>query len=73
MKTATTLTERALRMPMERRARLAHALIQSLDTASDTDAAQQWSAEIARRVDDIRHGRVRGIPAAKVFARLPRR
>lgn len=73
MKTAATLTEQALRMPVERRARLAHVLIQSLDTASDADVAQQWDAEIARRVDDIRQGRVRGIPANRVFARHPRR
>jgi len=69
----TTFTEQALQMPVARRARLAHMLIQSLDTASDPDAAQQWDAEIARRVDDIHKGRVRGIPSAKVFARLPRR
>ena len=60
-------------MPVERRARLAHALIQSLDTASDVDAEQQWNAEIARRVADIREGRVQGVPASKVFARRPHR
>jgi putative addiction module component (TIGR02574 family) len=72
MKTAATLTEQALRMPAERRARLAHALIQSLDAGSDTDVEQQWDAEISRRVEDIRKGRVQGIPASKVFARRPR-
>jgi len=73
MKTAAALTEQALRMPVERRARLAHALIQSLDTESDADVERHWDAEIARRVEDIRKGRVQGIPASKVFARRPRR
>ena len=69
MKTAESLTERALRMAAGQRARLAHVLIQSLDTDSDADAEQQWDAEIGRRVRQIRERRVRGIPASKVFAR----
>jgi putative addiction module component (TIGR02574 family) len=73
MKTAESLTEQALRMAVGQRARLAHVLIQSLDTDSDADAEQQWDAEIGRRIRQIREGRVRGIPASKVFARRPRR
>jgi putative addiction module component (TIGR02574 family) len=72
MKTAGSLTEQALRMAAGQRARLAHVLIQSLDTDSDADAEQQWDAEIGRRVRQIREGQVRGIPASKVFARRPR-
>jgi putative addiction module component (TIGR02574 family) len=73
MKTAGTLAQQALQMPASQRARLAHALIQSLDTEVDADAGPLWDAEIARRVREIRDGRVRGIPASKVFARRPRR
>ena len=73
MKTAEALTEQALRMAAGERAQLAHVLIQSLDAHSDADAEQQWDAEIARRVSEIREGRVRGIPSRKVFARHPRR
>lgn len=73
MKTAGTLTEQALRMKAGQRARLAHVLIQSLDADSDADAEQQWDAEIGRRVREIQQGRVRGIPARKVFAHRPRR
>jgi putative addiction module component (TIGR02574 family) len=73
MKTAESVTEQALRMVAGQRARLAHVLIQSLDTESDADADQQWDAEIARRVREIRDGRVRGIPSRRVFARHPRR
>jgi len=71
MKTAGTLTKQALRMAAGQRARLAHVLIQSLDVDSDADAEQQWDAEIARRVREIREGRARGISARKVFARRP--
>jgi putative addiction module component (TIGR02574 family) len=73
MKTAESVTEQALRMAAGQRARLAHVLIQSLDTESDADADQQWDAEIARRVQEIREGQARGIPSRKVFARRPRR
>lgn len=73
MRTGASLTEQALRMKAGQRARLAHVLIQSLDEETDADADQQWDAEIARRVRAIRQGRVRGIPASKVFARRPLR
>lgn len=73
MKTTGTLTEQALRLGAGQRARLAHVLIQSLDEAADTNADQLWDAEISKRVEEIRHGRVRGIPASKVFARRPQR
>jgi putative addiction module component (TIGR02574 family) len=73
MKTGATLTKQALQMPIHQRAQLAHTLIQSLDTASDSDRDQLWEAEISRRVDDIRKGRVQGIPASQVLARRPHR
>jgi putative addiction module component (TIGR02574 family) len=73
MKTMETVTARALRMPAGQRARLAHVLIQSLDAASDADAEQQWNATITRRVQEIRDGRVQGIPASKVLTRRPQR
>jgi putative addiction module component (TIGR02574 family) len=71
MKTVS-LTEQAVQLPVERRARLAHALIQSLDAGSDVNAEREWDVEIASRVDDIQKGRVHGIPAGKVFSRRPR-
>jgi putative addiction module component (TIGR02574 family) len=73
MKTTESLIEQALRMGAGQRARLAHVLIQSLEEETDADSDQQWDAEIARRVREIQAGRVRGIPASKVFARRPRR
>ena len=58
----------ALRLPREERARLAEALISSLDEESEIEKA--WSAEIKRRLQDLRSGAVNSIPAEEVFAEL---
>ena len=58
----------ALRLPREERARLAEALISSLDEESEIEKA--WSAEIKRRVLDLRSGAVKSIPAEDVFSEL---
>jgi putative addiction module component (TIGR02574 family) len=57
----TTLTRR-------QRAELARVLIDSLE--EDHDAEVAWDAELARRVADIKSGRVVGRPAEQVFADL---
>jgi hypothetical protein len=49
---------------------LAHFLIQSLDPGADPDAEAAWDEELARRKEEIEHGRVVGEPAEKVFADL---
>jgi putative addiction module component (TIGR02574 family) len=60
----------ALEMPEQDRAHLAHALILSMDDSGDDDVSTAWDAEIERRVNDIRSGKVKGIPAEEVFAKL---
>jgi len=60
----------ARRLPREERARLAEALIASLDEEAEIEEA--WSAEIARRVQELQSGAVASIPAEKVFAELDR-
>jgi hypothetical protein len=45
-----------LTLPVESRASLAHALIESLDDAVDDDAESLWLAEIHRRDAEIRAG-----------------
>jgi putative addiction module component (TIGR02574 family) len=37
---------------------------------TEAEAEKAWDAELARRVADIESGKVVGIPAAEVFARL---
>jgi putative addiction module component (TIGR02574 family) len=46
----------ALALPARERARLAHELLASLDTATDPDAAVAWAEEIERRASEVRSG-----------------
>jgi hypothetical protein len=52
-----------LLLPIESRASLAHALIESLDTAVEEDAESLWLEEIRRRDDEIRKGTAKLKPA----------
>ena len=51
------------------RAALAGFLL-STPAESDADTEAAWDVELARRLEDIREGRVEGIPAEQVFAKL---
>lgn len=64
------LTREALELTEQDRAKLAHALIRSIDGNPDADAETEWDAEIGKRVGEIRAGKVKGIPAGSVFAKL---
>jgi putative addiction module component (TIGR02574 family) len=53
------------------RAELAHRLIASIDPFEDEDPAEverAWDEELARRIEDVRSGRVQLIPASEVLA-----
>lgn len=58
-------TSEALSLAERERAQLAHILIASLETA-EQDLAEEWDAEIGRRVDEINDGTARGRPVADV-------
>ncbi len=68
--TLEKVTHDALDLPQQQRAKLAHTLIVSIDDKTEQDVASAWDAEIKRRVDEIRSGKVKGIPAEEVFAKL---
>jgi len=57
--TEEILFDEALKLPTDRRAALAAALIGSLDGEPDEDAEAAWAAEIERRVQDVRDGTAR--------------
>ena len=61
------LAQQARTLSLEDRARLAEELLASLDEASEPDAEGAWEKEIGRRVDEIRSGRAKLIPADEVF------
>jgi putative addiction module component (TIGR02574 family) len=66
--TREQLEAEARRLPKEERARLAEALIASLDEEAEVE--QAWVEEIRRRVAELRSGDVVPIPADEVFAEL---
>ena len=66
------IAEAALSLPSDARALLADRLVESLDPLTDQDVRSAWAAEALRRLDDLRTGRVAGVPAneALLQARL---
>ncbi len=68
--TRQQLEAEARKLPREDRARLAEALISSLDEESELEAV--WAREIDRRVRELRSGEVKTVPAADVFEELDR-
>ena len=65
------LYEQASQLSAERRAELAGLLLESIEEP-DEGVEQAWAAEIERRMDDYRAGRVKTIPWSEVRARLHR-
>ncbi len=64
---ARQLESRALKLPVDARARLAERLISSLDDQADPDAEKLWAEEAERRLDELRSGAVRSRSAESVF------
>ena len=60
----------ALALPERQRADLLARLMDSLDDPPDADVEQAWDAEIARRLEDVRSGKEKGIPWEEVRRRL---
>lgn len=67
---ARKLLGEALALPSEDRARVAAALLASLDDAVDDDAMRAWATEIERRADRVLAGDSEGAPWDEVRARL---
>ena len=62
-----SLIEReALHLPVSARAKLAHKLLLSLDTMSESEVEEAWLDEAERRANEIDQGIVQLIPAEEV-------
>jgi putative addiction module component (TIGR02574 family) len=61
------VTQQALALPAEDRAELAERLVLSLDPTED-HVWNTWLPEFARRIEEVRAGKVKTIPAEQVFA-----
>ena len=64
------IAEAALALPSDARVLLADRLVESLDPLTDQDVRGAWAAESVRRLDDIRSGKIKTIPAEEVFSRI---
>ncbi len=64
------LTEEALRLPPDERVVLAESLLLTIDEKQDQLVDEAIIAELERRLQDFRDGKVKGIPAEEAFRRL---
>ena len=55
------------------RARLALALVESLEPEEEGDIAEEWRLEAERRYEQYRRGEVKAISGEEVFANIRRR
>jgi putative addiction module component (TIGR02574 family) len=64
------LLKKALSLPPEARAALAGSLLESLDDHIDAAAEEEWSREIAKRIEELDSGKVKPIPWPEVRRRI---
>jgi putative addiction module component (TIGR02574 family) len=67
--TAEDLLAAALKLPLVERAAFADRLLRSLDDLPEPERRQLWLDVAERRLQEMREGKVKEIPAAEVFAR----
>lgn len=68
----TELSQRALQLEPEDRARLAEELLASLEGDLEPQVDAAWDAELKRRIAEVEAGAVTLIPADEVFERVRR-
>lgn len=68
--TVGQLAERAMRLPVESRTRLAHLPMESLETDELDRIEQWWIAEAKRRRDEVRSGKVKTIPGPEALRKV---
>lgn len=68
--TASRLREELSQLSLEERAEMAYLLIESLDAGADSDVEAAWDSELARRVEEVRHGTCVGETSHHVFERI---
>jgi putative addiction module component (TIGR02574 family) len=62
------IEQAALNLSLEERARLAHRLLHSLDELSSEENEKLWLEVAERRVQELRTGKVKGIPTEDVLS-----
>jgi len=64
------LTEQALRLPPDERVVLAESLLLTIDEKDDLLVDESIMAELERRLQDFRDGKVAGVQADEAFRRI---
>jgi putative addiction module component (TIGR02574 family) len=67
---AAQLLEMALGLSAEERAELACSLIESLDQSDEESVQAAWDAEIVRRMEDLKSGKIKLVSLAEARRRL---
>ena len=73
MTKADAILDAAMQLDHDLRANLALRLLESLDGPPDAGWEAAWAEELERRVEGIRDGSARLVPAAEVHRRLRER
>jgi len=61
------LTADAMKLLLRDRVQLAQRLVSTLDDEIEPDTGALWFAEAERRLEELRSGKVQGIPAEEAF------
>lgn len=61
------ITADAMKLPLKERVQLAQRLVSTIDEEVETDVEALWFAEAERRLEELRSGKVQGIPVEDVF------
>lgn len=64
------LTQQALGLGLDERARLAERLLESLDGLTEAEMARLWLDEADRRIEEYRAGTMTTIPADQVLGEV---
>ncbi|MBU1187867.1 MAG: addiction module protein [Gammaproteobacteria bacterium] len=70
VETVESIEQVALRLQPEARAKLAHSLLESLGEFSREQLEALWLDEAERRDEEMKSGKVRGIPGEEVFSEI---
>jgi len=61
------LTADAMKLPVRDRVQLAQRLISTLDDEGEDGAEELWFTEAARRLEELRSGKVQGVDSDEAF------
>ena len=67
---ARAIEKEALDLPVEKRAKLAQRLLESLDNLSEAEAEKLWLKEAVRRAGEIDEGKVRLVKSEELERRV---